>query len=69
MTDGVYDDQGGRRRVPQNYQPQNRKEPVHAPTYQMSRWIPYIKDLMEVLHCSSGNCRLSPVLNTQFSFS
>ncbi|KAF7252197.1 hypothetical protein EG68_08582 [Paragonimus skrjabini miyazakii] len=37
----------GRRKVPQPYLPSNRRHREDGPRYQMSRWTPYIKDLME----------------------
>ncbi|CAH8438962.1 unnamed protein product [Schistosoma rodhaini] len=37
----------GRRKLPQPYLPANRRQREDGPRYQMSRWTPYIKDLME----------------------
>ncbi|CAH8834693.1 unnamed protein product [Trichobilharzia szidati] len=37
----------GRRKLPQPYLPGNRRQREDGPRYQMSRWTPYIKDLME----------------------
>ncbi|KAK6196229.1 syntaxin-binding protein 1 isoform X2 [Patella vulgata] len=38
---------GGRRKAQQPYQPFNRKARAQEHQYQMSRWTPYLKDLLE----------------------
>ncbi|EUB58389.1 Syntaxin-binding protein [Echinococcus granulosus] len=37
----------GRRKAPQPYLPANRRTRADEPKYQMSRWTPYLKDLIE----------------------
>ncbi|KAM7539130.1 hypothetical protein Aperf_G00000050438 [Anoplocephala perfoliata] len=37
----------GRRKAPQPYLPTNRRTRADEPKYQMSRWTPYLKDLIE----------------------
>ncbi|VDK37728.1 unnamed protein product [Taenia asiatica] len=37
----------GRRKIPQPYLPANRRTRADEPKYQMSRWTPYLKDLIE----------------------
>ncbi|CAH8456437.1 unnamed protein product [Dicrocoelium dendriticum] len=37
----------GRRKVPQPYLPANRRQREDGPRYQMSRWTPCLKDIME----------------------
>ncbi|XP_041370050.1 syntaxin-binding protein 1-like isoform X2 [Gigantopelta aegis] len=54
---------GGRRKAAQPYQPFNRKERVSEHTYQMSRYVPYLKDILELGVNENLNANQFPYLS------